>query len=329
MKAQYKSKLILASASFLLLFPACENAREDMNKWAKQNSIKKHAPQGIPLTKKRQPIKANYSSCPKGTEVVDHDKELQPLTCRSATGVVFSATNAFQERYQNGNPKTQLVYNGESLLRLHWFQNGNPKEEVVYYGNEKNGPYRSWYENGTKKEVGHYTEGKKNGEFRYWDRNGKLIESGRYRKDKKYGVWNSNKRFPVRETFAADVLHGNAEYLSPNGTLSSHGSYRNGKKSGKWIYYHPNGKWSTAGNYDSQGNKTGTWKSYAQNGKLERKEYFKNGQISNQPALASNVEFSGGDTLGARPPSARDWEKRNSPRPKPSKVRPSKRWAPL
>lgn len=320
-----------------------------MNEWAKKNSLKKSQGTSRNTSSKTPILKATYSSCPKGSSIESFDDEGHPTECRSSTGTLFSPTSSYQERYPNGNPKTQLVYSKNSLLKMKWHPNGFPEEQVTYEQSEKNGPFKKWFKNGVLNESGSYLNEKLSGPYLLNDQRGQVKQKGRFRNGKKVGVWitkgsnqntsnqntsnqgatyqGASNQGMARETYKSGLLDGNAEYLNKKGKLYLHGSYQGGLKVGKWLQYHPNGKWMLSGSYNPQGKKNGAWSSYDINGKILSVQHYSNGRIVRKPTLAANLGFSKGDTLGARPPQFRTENQRTVPTAAPTKKKSS--WAPL
>lgn len=292
---------IITITLLLLLSISCDNLRSEVNNWAQKNSIRN--PQGIEA-KNTSKIS---SHCPSGSSPDKKASTTSKKMCRTHAGTLFPASEAFQEFYPSGNPKTLLVYTGNNLLRVNWHENGRQKEEINYLDNKKEGPWRSWQENGQLKEVGTYIFGKKSGTFITYHDNGAIKEEAKYHNDQKNGLatsYNDSSKIISRETFVNGRKHGNSEYFDEQtGTLSSHGTYSSGNYFGKWISYNQDGTRSSSGSYDEKGLKDGEWKYYDLKGVPSKTEYYAHGEISKKLELQANVGFNNGDTLGGKSPA--------------------------
>lgn len=293
-------KIILYLFLLIVSTVSCKEMKQEVNNWARNNSLR-----GAPGSDTTSKIS---SVCPRGSIVDSKLSTESKQMCKTASGTIFPAADAFQEYYANGNPKTLLVYSGENLLRVNWHENGRQKEEIQYRSNHKEGPFRSWYETGEIKEIGNYSAGKKNGAFKYYHSTGKLKEKSIYKLNKKEGIsenYNDKGKLISRETFTEDIKQGNAEYLNAEtGRLTSHGLYENGLYSGRWVNYNPDGTRSAFGTYN-KGQKHGEWKYFDDKGKPNNTEYYSDGQITKKFELKATVPFTGGDQMGARPPEYR------------------------
>ena len=140
---------------------------------------------------------------------------------------LFSACddNVKRERWENGNLKSELRYEGDKLNGVcTWYlPNGKPQMEVCYKDNKMDGLLRRWYENGNLMEEcwyrdgvqdsvsrtyslhgklvceSYYKDGKLNGEFKRWYENGQVFQEGQYVDDMMDGSWmtlRQRRRYP-------------------------------------------------------------------------------------------------------------------------------------
>lgn len=167
---------------------------------------------------------------------------------------------------------------------------------------------------------------------RSFSQKGSLTEEGSYRDQKKEGVWTEfhpNGAVKSRITWHKNKKHGPAEQYDSKGMKIAHYSYYADQPHGPYFAYHPNGSIKEQGRYE-HGQKNGKWKIYDASGRPQSVGTLRHGKpVTN--ALTGQVQFSGGDKLGSRPPLKGRYQTQPRAQAKPSwkPVEKNTGWKPL
>lgn len=210
-----------------------------------------------------------------------------------------------EEFYKKG------VVNG---ISKDYFETGQLLQELQYRDGVKDGIWKQYYPNGKMKQQTTYVNGKLDGEFKMYADDGNLIMEGKYVDDLKTGNWffyDSHGMMEKILTFSEgiqtreQIMNGEKVTYYKNNIPKSKVTYRQGKKNGEFVEYYEMGEWVTEkvpgdpnlgqeDDYEEVLVGQQIWRKgkyqndklegeviyYTRDGKVEKKEFYKNGELA-------------------------------------------------
>jgi antitoxin component YwqK of YwqJK toxin-antitoxin module len=191
--------------------------------------------------------------------------------------------------YDNGQKKEEGIYsNGiKEGLWISYHLNGHKKHEITFTSGIAKGPARFFYQDGTLWEEGFWNENCWTGPYHLFYANGQKSYDWNYNEQGlRTGVqhyFHPNGKIKYSGTWNNGHITGNVEVFDEEGNLTATRQYDNGSFSKKIIDQAPppqNKEEDPAKNY-SPFHGTGKHTIYRMDGKIEKKGYFRDGQLHN------------------------------------------------
>lgn len=199
-------------------------------------------------------------------------------------------------------------------LSKSYYGSGQLLEELNYKDGVKDGKWNQYFENGQLSQEATYVNGKVEGDFKIFREDGKVAVEGQYSNDLKAGNWffydtyGTIKKvvtFKDGFKFREKIMNGEKLEYYANNIPKSKVTFKNGKKNGEFIEYYEMGEWVTQevkgdpnlgqdNDYEEvligqQISKKGKYVNdklegeviyYTRDGKVEKKEFYKNGELA-------------------------------------------------
>lgn len=180
------------------------------------------------------------------------------------------------ENYKNGNI--------EGIVES-YFKNGGIEAQKNYVNSILEGVQTTYYPTGAKKGSYEYKNNQQEGKEISYYQNGQLqyelLMTGGKAQGPYIQYYNSG-HVKEKATFKDNLYIGRYQsfYNFPENTLSIDVTYEKGKPVGAYKAYFRNGKTSSEGQYNKDGQKDGLWKKYNDEGNLVEEEEFSDGKSS-------------------------------------------------
>ena len=192
------------------------------------------------------------------------------------------------------------VEDGWMSEQIQWHENGQKLSHSRFKKGKREGPYIDWHDNGQEKRKVVFENDKMKGKITHWHKNGQKRKEGQYINGTASGNWTSwfeNGQKEEEWTYAANVNPDGFKMMRvgvstkwhENGNKKSVTTWRNGNGWGPYKKWHENGNLMEEGNLTGQGieaglgiahglKREGLWKFFDDKGKLEKTEYWKDGE---------------------------------------------------
>ena len=136
-------------------------------------------------------------------------------------------------RYLNGMMRTEIVYEGDAMVRdTRFFQTGAKEMQTEYRDGKQDGLFTVWYGTGQVMTQAHFADGKRDGVWFQWHPNGMKSFEAHYTNGLAHGLyasWYSTGQKERETVFDMDVDIGASTTWDRNGVVIAKGTNRNGE----------------------------------------------------------------------------------------------------